>query len=264
MKKRKLSLFLVFIMALFVVTSCANSSSKAKSKDENVTILLAAASSMEYSLNEVIKMFEVEYPMITVDVTYDSSGKLQTQIEEGLGADLFLPAGMKQMNALKDQELVDGDQVVELLENKVVLIVPKVGSSDVTGFSNILEAEAIVIGDPASVPAGQYAEVIFLNIGIYEEVLKKASLATNVTQVLNQVAEGSADAGIVYATDAATTDAVRVLEEAPEGSLDARVIYPIGLVSNSKNKEAAKVFIEYLQTKDGAEVFEEFGFSLVN
>ncbi|NMB44055.1 MAG: molybdate ABC transporter substrate-binding protein [Clostridiales bacterium] len=270
MKKNKFVLIYVFIICLLVVTACTNdskevkNSKKVKDSDDYVTILVAAASSMEYSLSEIIQMFEGEYTWINVEATYDSSGKLQRQVEEGLDADLFLSAGIKQMDALKEEGLVDNDSIVDLLENKLVLIVPSFGESSVRGFENILEAETIAIGDPKSVPVGQYAEMIFTNMNIYSQVLEKASLATNVTQVLNWVGEGSADVGIVYSTDAATTDKVRVLEQAPEESLDARVIYPLGLVSSSKNKEAANLFIEYLQTKDVSQVFEEYGFSVID
>lgn len=293
MKKRKLGLLFLLIVSLFVLTACSSNAEDDETEavteaitevkdaiddedeespdqteatenaEETVTILVAAAASMEYSLNEIIEMFEAEYPHVTVEATYDSSGKLQTQIEEGLEADVFLSASTKQMDALQEQELVDADTVIELLENKVVLIVPAEGESSVTGFDNILDAETIAIGDPESVPVGQYAEMIFNNMGIYDDVLAKASLGTNVTQVLNWIAEGSADAGIVYATDAATTDAVKVLEEAPEGTLDTKVIYPAGIVSPSENKETASLFIEYLQG-DGASVLEKFGFTMVN
>ena len=175
MKKRNLSLLFVIIIILFVVSACSNNAEEDETQDvseetqsaedegekqdqteetedqaeeneddeEPVTILVAAAASMEYSLNEIIEMFEAKYSHVTVEATYDSSGKLQTQIEEGLEADVFLSAAMKQMDALKDQELVDADSVLELLENKVVLIVPATEDSSITGFDNILDAETI-------------------------------------------------------------------------------------------------------------------------
>ncbi len=240
-------------------------SGKTTAESENkepVTILIAAAASMEKSLEELIPQFEEKYPWITVEGTYDSSGKLQTQIEEGLEADIFLSAAMKQMNALKDENMIDGDSIVELLENKVVLIVPTGVDSKVTSFDDILNAGTIAIGDPESVPAGQYAKKVFDSLGIYNKVAEKASFGTNVTEVLNWVAEGSADAGVVYATDAKTTDKVTVIAEAPEGSLDEKVIYPIGLVTASEKKEAAGLFVEYLQSEVGTNLFKKYGFTV--
>ena len=115
-------------------------------------------------------------------------------------------------------------------------------------------------GDPASVPAGQYAKEVLTSLNLWAEVLEKASLGTNVTEVLNWVAEGSADAGIVYSTDAASTGKVKVVAEAPEGSV-SKVIYPVGIVKASKDEASAKKFIEFLQTDQAKKAFESFGFT---
>ena len=285
MKKKMLGTILLISMMVFAM-GCAkksdgnlteqvsNSNSTNQSKDqgnkdidtnesnqEPVTILVAAAASMQPSLEELKVLFQDKYPWVTVEGTYDSSGKLQTQIEEGLDADVFLSAAMKQMNALKEKNMVDEETILPLLENKVVLIVPKNIDSKVTSFDDVLNADKIAIGDPASVPAGQYAKEIFENLGIFNKVEEKASLGTNVTEVLNWVAEGSADAGIVYATDAATTDkVVVVVANAPDGTLKNPVIYPIGIVSASKKKEAAKLYVEFLQSEEAKVILEKYGF----
>lgn len=285
MKKKMLGTILLISMMVFAM-GCAkksdgnlteqvsNSNSTNQSKDqgnkdidtnesnqEPVTILVAAAASMQPSLEELKVLFQDKYPWVTVEGTYDSSGKLQTQIEEGLDADVFLSAAMKQMNDLKEKNMVDEETILPLLENKVVLIVPKNIDSKVTSFDDVLNADKIAIGDPASVPAGQYAKEIFENLGIFNKVEEKASLGTNVTEVLNWVAEGSADAGIVYATDAATTDkVVVVVANAPDGTLKNPVIYPIGIVSASKKKEAAKLYVEFLQSEEAKVILEKYGF----
>lgn len=229
---------------------------------EPVTILVAAAASLEYSYrDELIPMFQDKYPWITVVGTYNSSGKLQTQIEEGLEADVFMSAATKQMNALREQGLVDAETVVELLENRIVLIAPADSGTTIASFEDIPNAETIALGDPESVPAGQYAQAALTNMGIYDTVAAKTSFGTNVTEVLNWVAEGSADVGVVYATDAAATDKVKVLAEAPEGSLDEKIIYPVAVVTASQNREAAELFVGFLQSDEATAVFEKYGFS---
>ena len=229
--------------------------------EEPAKLLVAAAASLEYSYeDELIPMFEEENPNITVEGTYDSSGKLQTQIEEGIEADVFMSAAMMQMNALVDEDLVDKDSVVKLLENKIVLIASADSVLDLQEFTDITKAGSIAIGDPASVPVGQYSQEALTSLGIWDEVSAKASLGTNVTEVLNWVAEGSAEAGIVYATDAATTDKVKVVAEAPEGSLAEKAIYPVGVVSASAQKEAAEKFVDFLQSDKAIAVFEKYGF----
>ena len=237
-------------------------SSEAETSQEPVTILIAAAASLEYSLrDELIPMFQEQYDYITVEGTYDSSGKLQTQIEEGLPADLFFSAAQKQMDALNEQGLMDSDSIVDLLENKIVLITPTGIESTVTSFEEIGNAASIALGDPESVPVGQYAQEALTNLGLWDSIQPKVSFGTNVTEVLNWVAEGSADVGIVYATDAATTDRVTVVAEAPEGSLATPVIYPVGIVGASQQKEAAQLFLEFLQSDEAIAVFEKYGFA---
>ncbi len=262
--RKKSSVILLFISITLLALGCSKIGESLekvnKETKEPVTLFIAAASSMQRSLEDINIAFQEKYPHISLESTYDSSGKLQTQIEEGLEADLFLSAGMKQMKALKDNKLVDENSVIELLENKIVLIIPYGIESNVSSFHTILNAENIAIGDPESVPAGQYAKEILTYLGCYEKVLEKASLGTNVTEVLNWVAEGSADVGIVYATDAASTDQVVVIGYAPEDSLKEPVIYPIGIVSTSKNKEVANLYLEFLQSDECQTIFETYGF----
>lgn len=193
---------------------------------------------------------------------YDSSGKLQTQIEEGLEADVFMSAAVKQMTALDDKGMIASDTITNLLENKIVLIVPSGSGSEMTRFEDIEKAESIALGDPASVPAGQYAEEALTSLGIWDNIQERVSFGTNVTEVLNQVAAASADAGIVYATDAASmADQVTVIAEAPEGSLGKKVIYPVAVVKNTAHEEAAKNFVEFLKTDEAIAVFEAYGFT---
>ena len=207
-------------------------------------------------------MFQEQNPGITVTGTYDSSGKLQTQIEEGLEADVFMSAATTQMDALNEEGLIDSETMVDLLENKIVLIVPSSSELGLDSFEDIAKAETIALGDPASVPAGQYAEEALTNLGIWDEIQDKVSFGTNVTEVLNQVAAASADAGIVYATDAASmADQVTVIAEAPEGSLAQPVIYPVAVVKTTAHAEAAKAFVDFLQTDEAMAVFESYGFA---
>ena len=208
-------------------------------------------------------MFEQKYPGVKVTPTYASSGDLQTQIENGLEADVFMSAANKQMNALAEKGLIDNSTNVQSLENKVVLIVPADSNSNISSFDDLKNVEGnIAIGDPESVPAGQYAQEVMNNTGIWSDVESKLSLGTDVTAVLNQVAEGSADCGIVYATDAKSNDKVKVVCEAPEDALKTPVIYPVAVLKDSKDADAAKIFLEFLQSKEAQDVFVDYGFTI--
>lgn len=227
------------------------------------TVMLAAAASLEKSFTEqLIPMFEAQYPNVKIEGTYDSSGKLQSQIEAGADVDIFFSAALKQMQALQEEGYIDADASIDLLENKIVLIVPKGSEEGYTSFEDIVNADMAAIGDPESVPAGQYGKEALENLGLWSEVENKLSLGTNVTEVLNWVAEQSADAGIVYATDAASIpEKVTVIAAAPEGSV-SKVIYPVAELKDTANKEAADAFMEFLQSADALKVFEEAGFTI--
>jgi molybdate transport system substrate-binding protein len=178
-----------------------------------------------------------------------------------MAADVFMSAAERQMKALVEKGLVDPASVRPLLENKIVLIKPAGIATAVTGFENAAQAKVIALGDPASVPAGQYAKEAFTSLGIWDAVAAKASFGTNVTEVLNWVGAASADAGVVYATDAAVNKNVEIIAEAPAGSLAARVIYPVGMIAASAHSEAARLFIEFLASDAALDIFKAWGFS---
>lgn len=279
MKRNKISRLLAVSMSLCLLaaglTGCSSSGedsteqentaedSSSQESTEETEILVAAAASLEYAYEEeLIPMFEEQNPGVTVTGTYDSSGKLQTQIEEGLEADVFMSAATTQMDALNEEGMIASDTITNLLENKIVLIVPSSSELGLASFEDIAKAESIALGDPASVPAGQYAQEALTNLGIWDSIQDKVSFGTNVTEVLNQVAAASADAGIVYATDAASmADQVTVIAEAPEGSLAEPVIYPVAVVANSAHPDEANAFVDFLKTDEAMAVFESYGFS---
>jgi molybdate transport system substrate-binding protein len=227
-----------------------------------VKLLVAAAASLRYSYEEeLIPLFQKQYPSIKVEGSYDSSGKLQTQIESGLEADVFMSAAPRQMNALVEKSLVVKESVKPLLENRIVLIKPAGAAVKIGDFKSVPAAKTIALGDPASVPAGQYAREVFTSLGVWDAVLAKASLGTNVTEVLAWVGEASAEVGVVYATDAATTSKVEVIAEAPEGSLKQKVIYPAGILAATKHAKEAQLFLDFLSSPEALGVFKKYGFS---
>ena len=224
------------------------------------------AASLSNAMEEIQKDFNETYPDVEILYNADSSGTLQTQIEEGACCDIFFSAADKQMNALVDENLAKKDTVEDILENKVVLIKPKDGETKVTGFENITDAANIALaGD--SVPVGQYAREIFDNLGITDEVNKmEINEGKNVSEVLAAVSEGSNEIGIVYATDVASVaDKVDVIAEAPADALKTPVLYPVGLIKDKEASEddtaAAEAFLEYIKSDDAMKVFEKYGFT---
>ena len=257
MKKKMPALCAVVLCIVFLVTGCAGSAKET----EKTELHILAAASMTDVLTEVAEMYREEEPDITLTFTFDSSGTLKTQIEQGAPADVFLSAAMKQMEELEKAGLMDKESVVKLLENKVVLIKPVDSDLAITSFEDVANEEVAMaaIGN-ADVPVGQYAEEIYTGLGIWKEILAKSNLASNVRQVLDWVATGNADCGIVYATDAKMEKNVVVVSEAPEGAC-SEVIYPAGIVKASRHAEEADAFLRFLQTEKVKEQFEKYGFT---
>lgn len=263
MKKK---IYTVMIAGIMAAGMTAGSVQAATTEDASGDLYVFIAASLANAMDVIQKDFNEEYPDVNILFNADSSGTLQTQIEEGSRCDIFFSAATKQMDALVNEKLADKDSVVDLLENKVVLIKPKGGETKVTGFENITDAENMALAGE-DVPVGQYSREIFKNLGIEDDVNKmEINEGKNVTEVLAAVSEGSNEVGIVYATDAASVaDKVDIIAEAPEGSLKTPVLYPVGLTVDAEASDeeaaAADAFLAYLQTDDAMKVFEEYGFA---
>ena len=243
-------------------TKAAGTAETTGAAGEKKEIIALAAASLKDVCGELEKMYEEKNQGIDLVFSYAGSGALQTQIEEGAPADLFISAAQKQMKALSEKNLMKADTVGDLLENKVVLVVPSGSTLGLTSFEDVKRdgVKMIGIGDLESVPAGQYAKTIFTNLGLWDVVEKKANYGTDVRTVLTWVESGEVDCGVVYATDAYTTDKVKIVAEAPEGSCDP-VIYPAGVVAASKNVDEATAFLNYLKSDEAMKVFEKYGFT---
>ena len=268
MKKKILAALTAGILTTGLMTGTVFAADTEVKGDENLKgeVYAFIAASLSNSMEEIQKDFNELYPNVTIYYSADSSGTLQTQIEEGARCDLFFSAADKQMDALTEEKLTKEDTVKDLLENKVVLIKPKDGETKVTGFENITDAANIALaGD--SVPVGQYSREIFDNLGITDEVNKmEINEGKNVSEVLAAVSEGSNEIGIVYATDAASVaDKVDIIAEAPADALKTPVLYPVGLIEDKEASEddtaAAEAFLEYIKSDDAMKVFEKYGFT---
>ncbi len=228
---------------------------------EPVELMIAAAASLTDVTAEIAEAYKADAPNVTLTFTYGASGALQTQIEQGAPVDIFMSAAQKQMDALEEKMLLLEGSRINLLENKVVMIVPADSALGLASFEDLAkeDVKTVAIGDPASVPAGQYAEEALTSLGIRDKVFEKTNLGTDVRQVLTWVENGEVEAGIVYATDAATSDKVTVVCEAPADSVK-KITYPVAILKGSAGAESAQGFINFLRTPDISALFEKYGF----
>lgn len=279
MKAKKL-LFLVLAMAMVFALAACSSNDEQKDADDNKVreeVVVFAAASMTETLNQIKETYEKDHN-VTLTFNFDSSGTLKTQIQEGADCDLFISAGQKQMNQLDitaDKEVntegldfVASDSRVNLLENKVVLVVPEGNPKGIKGFDDLAaklaDGSVLMAMGNSDVPVGQYTQKILSYYKLDETALANAgtiTYGTNVKEVTTQVAEGSVDCGIVYCTDAFSAG-LTVVDSATK-DMCGQVIYPAAVMKNAKHADAAKAFLEYLQSDAAMKVFENVGFSSV-
>lgn len=245
---------------------------------EPVELIVFAAASMTETMNQIAELYKAKAPNVTLTYNFDSSGTLKTQIQEGAECDLFISAGQKQMNQLDitaDPE-VNTDKLdfvlegtrINLLENRVTLCVPEGNPKDIRSFDDLAdklkEGSVLMAMGNSDVPVGQYTQKILAFYGLDEEKLAKDGVityGTNVKEVTTQVTEASVDCGVVYCTDAFSAGLTPVDYATKE--MCGQVIYPAAVLNVSKNQEAAKEFLAYLQTDEAMKVFEAVGFAPV-
>lgn len=230
-----------------------------------VDLTVSAAISLTNALDEAKQLYASENPGVTIAINYGASGTLQLQIEQGAPVDVFISAAPKQMDALEAKSLLLEGTRKDLLRNEVVLIVPKDSTAGISSFQDLTRpnVKQVALGEPTTVPAGQYAKEVLMNLGIYDAVSAKAILAKDVRQVLTYVETGNVDAGIVYSTDALSSSEVKVVAWAPEKS-HAPVVYPVAVIRDSKNPSAAKQFAAFLSSPRAAAIFQKYGFVLAS
>lgn len=252
----------LFVSTLMLTIGCASTTvSPDASSPASVTLTVSAAASLQDVLEAIDPLFEQAHSTIQVNYNFGSSGALQQQIEQGAPVDLFISAASKQMDALQAKDLLLTETRYDLLANRLALIVPADSELNLTDFQQLSDANVrkIAVGEPSSVPAGQYADEVFKNLALTDSLQPKFVFTNNVRGVLSAVESGNVDAGIVYETDAQLSDRVKVVAIASE-TLHSPIVYPLAVLKNSPNAEAAKTYAQFLRDDQAQAVFQSFGF----
>ncbi|MBQ3481406.1 MAG: molybdate ABC transporter substrate-binding protein [Oscillospiraceae bacterium] len=287
---KKTTALLLALCMIFALAACGRQAAPAPAAEqppdqtaaeepapaEEVELIVFAAASMTETMTEIKAMYEAANPGVTITCNFDSSGTLKTQIQEGADCDLFISAAPKQMNALDascDAEknpdgldfVLQGSRI-NLLENKVALVVPDGNPKGIESFDQLIsllrDGEILFAMGNSDVPVGQYTQKIFAFFELNEEELAaagKLTYGTNVKEVTTQVKEASVDCGVVYATDAFSAG-LTIVDTATK-DMCGQVIYPAAVLNVSKNPEAAQAFLDYLTGPEATAVFESVGFS---
>lgn len=282
MKKRSKAIAALLALAVSMtacLTGCGRTNTDTNADaSEKTELVVFAAASMTETLNQIKTDYEAQHKDITLTYNFDSSGTLKTQIQEGATCDVFISAAQKQMDQLdasKDNtanpeqlDFINSDSRMDLLENKVVLVVPENNPENINSFDDLkskLESGDVLLAmGNSDVPVGQYTQKILQYWGLDEKALADAGEITygsNVKEVTTQISEGSADCGVVYYTDAYRAG-LKIVGEATE-EMCGKTIYPAAVMKNSEHPEQAQEFLAYLSSDAAAKVFEKVGFAAV-
>ena len=246
------TLGLIGIMLCLSVTAFAG---------EKTELMISAAISLKDVVTRLAADFEKAHQDCKVALNFASSGQLMAQIENGAPVDLFISAGAKEVDALAAKDLIIADTRINLVANQLVLIKNKAQQLTLIKIDNLVNPEfkRIAIGNPDSVPAGRYAKEALTFYKLYDALQAKLVFGENVRQVLDYVARGEVDAGLVYATDAKIEAQVDVVLEIP-AEAHKPIVYPAAIIKAAQQIELSKAFLLFLQSQESQAVFKEYGF----
>lgn len=245
-----------WFLSLLILCLTANAASGAEK-----TLVVSAAISLKDALTRLAVDFEKHNGQVKILYNFGSTGQLRTQIENGAPADVFASASAGDMDKLSQKGMIIEASRVNLVANRLVLIKNSRQTLTVTDINDLTtgRVQRIAIGNPDTVPAGQYARDSLSYYHIYDKLKKKLIFGENVRQVLDYVARGEVDTGLVYATDALIEKQVTVVRTLPEET-HKPIIYPIAVIQASQHAELAGKFIAFIHAPENFTIFREYGF----
>jgi len=251
---------LILVSVLITLTSCRNGKPQSSGQTGTNELIVSAAVSLKDAFNEIAALNETRLGP-KIHFNYGASGALQKQIESGAPADVFASAGAKQMDDLADRGFIVAATRMDFASNSLVLIVPAKGSA-IGSFNDLANpaVKKIAVGNPKTVPAGQYTEQTFTRLNLLPQIQSKLIYGEDVRQVLDYVVRDEVEAGVVYSSDALSAkDKIKVVARAADDSHNP-IRYPIAAVNESKQQEAARKFIDLVLSAEGQSILEKHGF----
>lgn len=225
------------------------------------TLTIAAANSVKEALRKILPLFEAQHKEIAVRVIYGPSQSLRKQIEEGAPVDVFLPSLFEEIDQLEKKGLVIHGTKRVYASTSLVLITGHILPAPITSIEDLrsVPVRRFAIGDPKSSSVGKVA-IQFLKFTKLEPQLKSQYVyGEHSGAVLDLVAKGEAEIGIVYRTDAVTDKQIRILDTAPADS-HTPVRYGVAAVWTAKNMTGAGDFIEFLLSSSIQAQLKQYGF----
>jgi molybdate transport system substrate-binding protein len=227
--------------------------------------VVGAAISLKEAFNEIGAAYQRQTGT-EITFSFGASGELEKQIEAGAPIDVFASAAEKEMNELQSQNLIVGSTRTDFVRNSLVLVVPPDSKLQIHSFSDLQKSVVtkIAIGDPKTVPAGQYAQELLRHTNLWPRLESRLILAENVRQVLDYVAREEVDAGVVYATDVQTAHGRATIAARALDNNYGPILYPLAVIKNSPNENAAKRFVDLVLSPEGIQILKKHGFEPAN
>ncbi len=257
-------LWLLVLAALFHFACTKDETPTQGGRQARGKIMVSAAASLQDAFREIGAQFEKRTGSV-VRFNFGASGALQKQIESGAPVDVFASAGRPQMEALAAGAFLISESQRDFARNELVLIVPGAQAIEISSFADLSknQVKRIAIGNPKTVPAGQYAEQSLSRLGIWQQLQSRLVQAEDVRQVLDYVTRNEVEAGIVYASDVRPSEArIKIAARAPEDS-HLPILYPIALIKSSQQRATSQAFIDAVVSDEGQSILEKHGFRRV-
>jgi molybdate transport system substrate-binding protein len=249
-----------FCVSITIVSFLILGGASARADD----ILVLAAASLTDVLKEISNGYQSKSKH-TVKFNFGPSSGLARQIEEGAPADMFFSADLPQMDTLYKNGRLEPGTRKNLLSNQLVIIVPADSNLTISSSKDLVKAEVkrIALAEPTTVPVGVYTSKYLTDEGLWDKVKLKVVPVQDVRATLASVESGNVEAGFVYKTDAAAFRKVRIAYEVPIGK-GPKITYPVAIVKESKRKDAARDFINYVQSPAAKDAFKKYGFVVLD
>ncbi len=238
---------------------------------KTTTILVFAASSLKPVLTEITPLYTQANPTVTVNYRFGGSGSLSQQLLQGAQSDVFIGAATEHLTALNNDNLLISGTEASIAANRLALVVPTINHFNdltdppISDFIDLAkdEVQRVTIGNPRLVAAGKYAQEVLEKSGVWRQVEPKIALAQDARAILEAVETGDTDAGLMYLTDAQTSDLVEVVKVSPL-DLHSPIIYPAAVLKSSGQPKIARDYVEFLQSKPAQKILEKYGFQMPN
>lgn len=246
---KKVFTTLIAAVSIFLLAACG--------KTEKKEITISAAASLNEVLSQIVENYQKENKNVVINVNFGASGALKKQIEGGAPVDFVFFASKKDLEDLKQQDLVSEKFSKDILENTMVVA----GRKKIDSLSEMLDHK-VAIGDPDVVPAGRYAKQVLENEGLWDRMQENFVLSKDVRSAMQYVDLYEVDYAMIYKTDSKVMKNAEIVYEVPN-TLHTPIIYSCGILKD-KERDEVKDFYKFLTTKESIDIFDKFGFKVIN